>query len=442
MSLPLLALFYGRLGDSRLAEFEATSAREGGLQGGWNGQVFRTNGGDEGPSVVQLLSGFGEDDHLWLAKAAARAVSCRGAFEVWGAGDTVEDCATDTEKVPVHWLRRRVDGPWRVEFAVLGARHSAHGRDHGVRMRHFGHVLDALADRPVQLRGPAHKVWLVEDRRWSEGGGPIPVPSPRFLLLFELPSPGQSIQHSLSALDLRKRAFLGTSTLAADRALLLCNLALATARSERPSLADPFCGSGSILLAAAALGAATVGSDIDWRLVSENRVPIDIPATADRPERGVEAVRMTDNFDEAGLPWPRALFPLDVYAPDAAERLLEANAGNRYDALVTDPPYGRREYQHGQAAWDGRQGARVGVEAQARTLRRLLELAVAVVRPRGRLVCLAPVQSPRDSSKPATDALRVWLSEEGGRRNLRLVHLAEERVHGGLHRATVVMERE
>ena len=53
------------------------------------------------------------------------------------------------------------------------------------------------------------------------------------------------------------------------------------------------------LLAAAALGAWTVGSDLDWRLVSDNRVPIRIPATRDRPDRGVEAVRMRDNFDEA-----------------------------------------------------------------------------------------------------------------------------------------------
>lgn len=443
MRLPLLALFYGRLGDSRLEELEACAERAGSgpRDWPWRRAVFRTHGGDEGPAVLQPLPPLALADQAWLAAAAQQAVGCRGVFEVWGAGDDIASCAAATEAVSVDWLRQRIDGPWRVEFVVTGARHSQHGTDPAARIRHFGHVLDALEDRPVRLRGPAHRVWLIEDRRVIEGGHPLPDRPPRFHLALQLPSAVADTQAALSRLDLRRRAFLGTSTLAADRALLLCNLGLATTGSGPAAVLDPFCGSGGVLLAAAALGAATVGSDIDWRLVSDNRVPIEIPATAHRPARGVEAVRMTDNFDEAGLPHPRALLALDVEAPDAAERLLEAHGGKRYDALVTDPPYGRREFQRGTGAWDGALTFRVDTDTLTTTLGRLMALAQQVVRPGGRLVFLAPVRAPRDPSKPTVDALRSWLTSVAPRHQLRLCHLAEARVHGGLHRATVVLER-
>lgn len=436
MPPPRLALFHGRLGDSRLAELEACAP--GVAAWCWDAEVLRTNGGDEGPSLVQPLPAGVPDAQL--ADAAARAVGCRGAFEVWGTGDTVEACAAAADAVPAEHIRDRVPGPWRVESVVIGAKRSRHGGDLGARMRHFDHLFDSLEGRPIQLRGPAHEVWLLEDQRTREGGGVLPGDPPRFRLLLRLPTATPDTRALLGPLDLRKRAFVSTTSLKADRALMLCNLGLADA-GPGATLLDPFCGSGSLLLAAAALGAATVGADIDWRMVSDNRWPIAIRPTADRPGRGTEAVRMRDNFVEAGLPEPTALLTVDMAAPDAAARLLQANGGRPYDALVTDPPYGRREFQRGEQAWDGALTFKVDAGAQGESLARLLDLGVAVLRPGGRLVFLAPVRSPRDAHKPTLPALRQWLQVEGRGRGLTLVHLGEERVHGGLHRAVVALQR-
>ena len=313
----------------------------------------------------------------------------------------------------------------------------------GLRMAHFGWVLDALEgleDRPVRLRGRATELWLVEDRRTLESGEPLPGGPPRFQFLLRLPSTVPDTRALLAPLDLRKRAFLGTSTLPPDRALLLCNLALRGSASGT-AIVDPFCGSGGVLLAAAALGARVAGSDLDWRIVSDNRVPLDIPASADRPRRGVESVRMRDNFVEAGLPGPLALLTLDVGAPDAAARLLEANGGQPYVAVVTEPPYGRREFQRGEGAWDGALTFRVDTESLGATLARLMDLSAAILRPGGRLVFLAPVRSPKDDSKPTLPELEEWLRTQGASRGLHLWHLAEDRVHRALHRAVVGMER-
>ena len=149
---------------------------------------------------------------------------------------------------------------------------------------------------------------------------------------------------------------------------------------------------------------------------------------------------MRDNFDEAGLPPPSALLKLDVGAPDAASRLLDANAGRSYDALVCDPPYGRREFQHGAEAWDGALTFQVHETALAGTLQTLLQLASDTLRPSGRLVFLAPVRAPRDPHKPTPDRLATLLHELGDRSGLTLRHLGVEVVHGGLHRAVVAMQ--
>ncbi len=443
LPLPLLALFHGRLGDSRLAELEAVAQRLGapGVDWTWDAQTLTTHGGDVGPSVVQPLPSLGASHHAWLGNAAARSVACRGVFEVWGAGDTIDTCAAQTATVPAAHIRARVHSRWRLDSVVLGARRSQHPGDLGSRLRAFGHVLDALDDRPVDLSAPVFRLWLVEDRRTLLDDGPLPAHSPTYHLLFQLPTQQPPIQDTVHRLDLRKRAFLSTSTLPADRALLMCNLALANAPETGAGVLDPYCGSGGTLLAAAALGAWTVGSDLDWRLVSDNRVPISIPATLNRPERGVESVRMRDNFDEADLPQPTALFPLDVGAPDAAAQLLVASGGHLYDALVCDPPYGRREFQQGAEGWAGELTFKVDEAALVATLATLLGLARATLRPGGRLAFLAPVRSPRDANKPELDALRRALVRDGGARDLRLVHIGVEAMHSGLHRAVVVMER-
>lgn len=440
---PLLALFYARLGDSRLAEFEAVSRRLGAtaVDGAWDRRPLALNGGDTGPRLVQKLPRCAAEDHALLADTAAMSVGCRGVFEVWGQGDSIEACADRAAAVSAEHIRARIQGPWRVESVVLGARRSQHPGSLGARMAAFGSVLDAIEDRPVDLDNPAHRLWLVEDQQRLKGGQPIPEPPPRYMLLLKLVGDLPSVQPLLSRLDLRRRAFLSTSTLPADRALMLCNLALAGAQGHRPTLLDPYCGSGGILLAGAALGAETVGSDLDWRLVSDNRVPICIPATPDRPDRGVEPVRMRDNFDEAQLPQPKALLTLDVGAPKAAERLLKANGGKAYHALVCDPPYGRREFQHGEQAWDGALTFKVNQQALAGTLRTLLRLARETLRPGGRLVFLAPVRAPRDPAKPSLETLRTMLQHEGDPHGMKLLHLGVEQMHRGLHRATVVMAR-
>lgn len=76
------------------------------------------------------------------------------------------------------------------------------------------------------------------------------------------------------------------------------------------SLLDPFCGTGGILIESALIGAKTIGSDIDNRMVSGSRKNLN-----------------TFNIKEV------TLFRADV--SEVAGRI------EKVDAIATDPPYGR-----------------------------------------------------------------------------------------------------
>jgi tRNA (guanine10-N2)-methyltransferase len=63
---------------------------------------------------------------------------------------------------------------------------------------------------------------------------------------------------------LKKRSYLGTTSFDAELSLVSANMA----RLKQGALMfDPFAGTGSFLVAAAAFGAVTLGGDIDIRVL-------------------------------------------------------------------------------------------------------------------------------------------------------------------------------
>ena len=400
-----------------------------------------TQGGDVGPRIVQRLPALPESLHGLLADTAAGAVGCRAVFEVWGLGETLEDCVASTARVSADHIRSRISGSWRLQPCSLGTRQRRHSDQRVARMAVFTHVLDAIEGRPVDLRTPDHRLWLVEAQRFLQDGSPLPEPPPRHLLLYQLPASRPSVKEQAAKLDLRKRAFLSTSTLPARRSLLLCNLALAHAPMTGPACSTPT-GSGGVLLTGGALGADTVGSIStgEWSPTIGGPPRFHRRSTARTAARKRCACATTSTKPGLRRRCP-ALLELDVGAPDAAERLLEANGGARYHALVCDPPYGRREFQHGTEAWDGALTFQVHEAALTGTLQTLLALAAATLRPRGRLVFLVPVRAPRDLRKPTLEGLAELLRAMGGRMGFELGHMGVEVVHHGLHRAVVVLTR-
>lgn len=115
---------------------------------------------------------------------------------------------------------------------------------------------------------------------------------------------------SLDARQVKYRAFFSPVSIAPRFARGLLNLC---GVSKGVRCIDPFCGTGGIMMEASLLGAEVVGSDIDRRMV--------------------EGAEM--NLRQAGLSSGWQLHCMDV------GRIGELGS---FDAVVTDPPYGRSSY--------------------------------------------------------------------------------------------------
>lgn len=116
--------------------------------------------------------------------------------------------------------------------------------------------------------------------------------------------------------NLKKRGYLGTTSMDAELSLMMSNFAKVSAGAV---VYDPFVGTGSLLCTAAAFGALVLGSDIDGR---QMRGSNGLSIASNMEQYGVRS-RFVGGlvFDVLHHPW-RAAFQVD--------------------AIITDPPYGVR----------------------------------------------------------------------------------------------------
>jgi tRNA (guanine10-N2)-dimethyltransferase len=149
-------------------------------------------------------------------------------------------------------------------------------------------------------------------------------------------------------------------------------------------LYDPFCGTGGVLLEAAAMGIAVVGSDLDPEMVAATKTNL---AHYKLPEAGLFSSDVGRASEELGR---RRIVP---------------------DVVVCDLPYGR--------------SASTGKEALAKLYDRSFEAIRSVLRPDGRAVVGLPSES---AAKRAADYLEV-------------IDLFKVWVHRSLTRHFVVLRR-
>lgn len=128
----------------------------------------------------------------------------------------------------------------------------------------------------------------------------------------------ESDRHAIDVFDLKKRLYIGTTSMDAELSLLMCNLA----KIKYGSIVyDPFVGTGGLLLSSAHFGAFAVGSDIDGRQL-----------------RGKDGINIQSNIQQYGL----KDHVLDTFICDITCHPLRYINNGLFDAIITDPPYGVR----------------------------------------------------------------------------------------------------
>ncbi|KAJ3352846.1 hypothetical protein GGF32_003541 [Allomyces javanicus] len=132
---------------------------------------------------------------------------------------------------------------------------------------------------------------------------------------------------AIDKFSLKKRTYLGTTSMDPQLSLIMGNLGLV-----RPGtlVYDPFVGTGSFLVTMAHFGAVTMGSDIDGRQIRGTG--------KGNARRGAKpgSASVWSNVEQYGL--QNRVVDCMVY--DMAHHPLRA--GELFDAIITDPPYGVR----------------------------------------------------------------------------------------------------
>jgi tRNA G10 N-methylase Trm11 len=383
---------------------------------------------------------------------ANRCGALRSMVNVWGEGESPEEvCSaimdnfdtTARAAFPEALTEEQRDAnSWKIHFRRFG-RVGRSGMDPEAKrefLASFSPVLKSLHG-DVNLTHPSKQLLYLED--WvSFHSDHTRSPTdtlesfkPRKAIFGQIVAEGCEVQ---TVFDLRKRPFLGTTTMAPLPAHFT---AVAARVGEGDTLLDPFCGTGSILIAAAHLGARVVGSDIDGDCLglSEDRgsknsrfkrygmLNANNKKQSWRDQMGLSSV---DNFQFYGL--ENRL--VGLVGKDVKDLLEEAALPiDKFDAIATDPPYNRREKVMGLEL-DGDADSPTAANSVVTTL---FQVARARLKRGGRLVFWYPSDA-FVSEASVVEELDACLERAGSGAALELQRLMPEKLHDKLWRWLVV----
>lgn len=367
-------------------------------------------------------------DEEVLKEVAGRCALVRRVVEVWGDGADAASAAEEVRCYAGPLLPFPSDGSWRVQFSRYGRA----GPDMEERMRILEAYADTLSGLPgdVRLTGAQHTLVHYEHHE------------PQRALLGREVCRGAAI----AKFNLSARPFLSTTSLEHTVAHLTAAAALA---GPGDLVLDPFAGSGSLLVAAAALGAEVLGSDIDPACSTSSGVQSRFRRTSGllTTQAGLTAA---DNFAFYGT----AHLLVSLQQRDAAS-YLTASTPEEVDGIVADPPFGCRERIALPALpADERRTRRcaeliapsevqrLGDPSPATAL--LLRIAALRLRP-GRRLCFWLPSDEGKGVQQVTSFLdeveRAALGEEVRQRPLRLLRVTPEQLPAGMWRWLVVYEK-
>ncbi|KAJ9668584.1 hypothetical protein H2201_001226 [Coniosporium apollinis] len=245
--------------------------------------------------------------------AAARALITRsilsaGIYELWGSG---------TDYTTLHAsVRARTAALWPA-YKTVSFRFTLDGFQGKRSTATQRALIESFSymdfDGPIRMNGAELELCVFEEYALRAPGAPVEEPRQLYLGRF-IAASGRA---AVTKYDLKKRAYISTTSMDAELALVTANLALA---APGKLMYDPFVGTGGFPIACAHFGVTALGSDIDGRSI-----------------RGKNGKGVISNFVQYGLLGNYG----DCFVADLTNTPLRK--GRLLDGIVCDPPYGVRE---------------------------------------------------------------------------------------------------
>ncbi|CAO1624720.1 unnamed protein product [Sympodiomycopsis kandeliae] len=308
-------------------------------------------------AIVSLPS---DEDALTLLK---KCTVVRGISHLWAMGvtpDMTMDALRHPSSIHQYAPYQSADKSWKADITVVGLRLTYEEKRSRIEETAFMGF-----QGPVNLTAPAFE-WVWWEERWGITGGETiqesrldkdKVNTHRLTVVgrkIDLPhrndnknnNKNKSVKSKsndllyarewIDRLDLKKRSYIGNTSMEAEMSLNLAEMAQA---GPGKLVYDPFVGTGSLLIACAALGAYVMGSDIDGRMIRGKQAREDPQA-----ETGIITAakqyglrdKFLDNltFDITQHPWR--------LARGSRSSSCQCQTEGFMDAIVGDPPYGVR----------------------------------------------------------------------------------------------------
>ena len=285
----------------------------------------------------------------------SRSVLSKGIYELWGRGTSYDELHADVKQRSWYLWARYKDVSFRFFMdSFCGKRSSTEQTAIFNAFRYLGF------EGKIDLKAPA-EVWVVFEE-WEDVKGKLDNAGLRYGVvgdtvdlsqtassrkprtLFFGRKIGSSSRSLIEKHDLKQRPYISTTSMDAELALVTATLALA---APGKLFLDPFVGTGGFLVAAAELGAVTLGSDIDGRSFKGKSATLEKGIGANFTKYG-----LTDLYGDCIIsdlihtpyrcgshrPCPDPL--PDVNGLASSEK---PSSGRWLDGIICDPPYGVRE---------------------------------------------------------------------------------------------------
>lgn len=182
------------------------------------------------------------------------------------------------------------------------------------RIHKFSDMLRSFPGK-VRMSKVDHALWILEDAFPRNGHGKGAT-APRQIFVGRKIAGGQG--HVGATYSLKRRRYIGPTSMDAELSFVMANMARVR---EGDLVMDPFCGTGSVLVACGALGAHVMGGDINLLAL-----------------RGKGQATVGANMKQYGLDKDITLIRADVLNSP-----IRKIRGGWFDAVVCDPPYGIKE---------------------------------------------------------------------------------------------------
>lgn len=366
--------------------------------------------------LIELKDESTEDN---LIKSAKESYLLKDLYELWAQSKSIDSLSEQVFN-SFHFKNKKYAEPdqsFRVNCESFGAKLTQTTKIEYIKKMIFMEMFQSKPDlvNPKQI----YCIFEMNERSKTIGGSVVK----EYYFGRHL---ARSNRVGIDKFSLKKRTFIGNTSMDP-----LLSMIAANAARVKPNdiVYDPFVGSGSLLVAAAHMGAYVLGSDIDWLLVHGKSKP---SRKGEKERKEGECIRA--NLRQYNL---ESRY-LDVMVSDITRRPF--NDEFTIDSIIADPPYGIRECSEKIGTKRGNRPIKDGrLRYPSKTsytthelLLDLLHLAVKHLRIGGRLVYYLPVTKTEQSFR---DSIPTHPS-------LKLISYCEQALTAKNYRLMVVMEKE